>query len=340
MFSYYFWIYIGASLFSSTASVIWTTALRTGGCIAYMELLLQTRSEKSVMRDFLIAGVLMSCVHFAGFLANPDGGMLSNVAVFHMGKAKFRSGSWFFLKHDNGSVYYFIPVAVMLLYYTIYHNRKTFKYFFAYTAFLVFMFIYRMSATAMVVCSFMALSLMYLYFGRKRKRLMLYSLFNYKTSVIMGLICVIIPLLMVGGGLALEIAALVGKSATFSGRDQIWAKSFIYILQNPITGLGNEDSILTTAKIGINHCHNLIVQNLYTGGIIALFLFFMIMIRYKPKRTDKFKTAIFSVGILCFFVTAAFDWYPYYPLPMSLFVFNYYVNMRDATARIKPPLKR
>ena len=324
MFVYYFWIFIAASIISGIR-IRPLGAVQCAGCIAYMEYLFQTRSERSVLRTYLIAGLIMSCVHFASFIKYGDvvGGMLQDAGG---------GQNWYFLKHDNGSIYYFIPIIVMLFYYSIFHNKKAFKYFLAYAAFILYMFIYKMAATAMVVSVFMVASLLYMYIRRKKKHPLPYSLFNYKSAIIIGFASEIVPMIIAGGAMAISITSFLGKSSSF-GRISIWVNSLYYILQNPIAGLGIEEDIVTTMKIGINHCHNLIVQNLYMGGIIAMFLFIMILVRYRPKRTNQFKTAIFSVGIIGFFVTASMDWYFYYPLPMSLFIFNYYINMRDKSAK-------
>lgn len=326
---YYLWFLIGTHFTSVNGKIHLYTFLTSAGFFAYLEYLLHTRSLKSVMRTYLVAGMIISLIHFASFIIYADvvGGMKHGEAVYSVtGQAHLNTQNWYFLKHDNGSIYYFIPEIVLLFYYSLYYNKDAFKYFLAYNAFILYMFISKTAATAMVASIFMFLSLMYLYALRKHKNLVSYSIFNYKSAFITGMIADIAPILIVGGSFALNIAKNFGKSATFSGCASIWAKSFMYIIRHPLTGLGIEDSTLTTLKIGINHCHNLIVENLYVGGIIALILFFAIIYCYRPVKPDRFKTAIFSVAIIAFFVTASMDWYYYYPLPLSIFVFNYYAN--------------
>ena len=334
--AYYFYWYIALRLVGGNYSMMKCMGhfAFDAGFFAFLEYLLQTRDTKTVMKYFLIAGVAITTIHFATFLMHMGTGMLEDTPIYRGGKfVGFITYEWYFLKHDNGSIYYLIPIIVLLFYYSVYYSAEAFVYFTAYSAFVLFMFYYNMSATAIVASTYLVGILVYLLFVRRNSKNIPRLLYSCKFSVAAGIIADITPLMIVGSSAVKSIVAMFGKSVTFSGRDRVWARSALHFLRSPIYGLGIEDDITTTVKIGINHCHNLVLENLYRGGIIALILFLFMLKMYFPPKPNKYKCAIFCAGIVSYFITAAFDWYYYYPLPLSMFVFNYYVNKEDNISR-------
>ena len=188
------------------------------------------------------------------------------------------------------------------------------------------MFIYKSAATAEVASIWLASSLLYLLSVKKYRNLVPRILKKYGSAVMVGIIFDIIPMFVVGTNYASGIAAFFGKNITFNGRAEIWLRSFTYIISHPITGIGIESDEMTALKIGINHCHNFVLEHLYRGGIIALGLFLLVMWEYRPRKPQRIKAAIFSASIISYFITASMDWYYYYPLPLSMLVFNYHAN--------------
>ncbi len=336
VFAYFFWLYVGTHFTSPHGQINLYQLLMCTGFVAYLEFLLCTRPLKTVMKAYIIAGFVMTLMHFASFVYIELTGntrLYATVAYSVMyGKEHtswIENNNRYFLSFDNVSVYYFIPVISLLLYYSVYYNRKAYKYFLAYSAMVLFMFIYKTAATAMVVSIFQVSALVYLYSLRNNRKLIAYPFLKYKSAVTVGVFSEIAPMLLMGGSLAAGISTYFGKGADF-GRLLIWTKSFIQIVKRPILGWGIEDSITTINRLnigrGYGHCHHLVLENLYRGGVVALVLFFMIVSQYRPRRPDKFKTAIFATAIIAYFVTASMDWRYNIYFPLAIFVFCYHTN--------------
>lgn len=329
--SYYFWLFIAVRFLAGNGELKLGSFIQCTGLFAFLEYLLQTRDTRTVMKYFLIAGVAVSLIHFASFLVYMDtvGGMLQ-VMRYRGGRViGLQDQNYYFLTYDNDSVHFFVTIIVLLFYYSVYYNSEAIVYFSAYSAFVLFMYYYKMAATAIVASTYLVGVLAYLYVMRRNRQSVPSLLCNYRLSILGGIAAEIVPLMIVGNAALGSIVAVLGKSVTFSGRDRVWAGSVLYFLRNPIFGMGIEDNAITAQRIGINHCHNLVLEHLYRGGIVAMFLFLFMLKMYAPPKPDKYKTAIFCAGIIAFFITAAFDWRMYVPLPFLLFVFNYYANREE-----------
>ena len=216
-----------------------------------------------------------------------------------------------------------MPAIVLLLYYSCNYNIKAIRLWIAYSGFILYMFLVKVSAAALVAMSVIIAG--YFLFIRSNKRSPLNHLLSYKNTVLVGMIISIIPVLVVGGELAFNLTSLFGKRTGFSGRDIIWSKSVVQIFRNFLFGYGFEDSAITWQKINQTHCHNIILELLYVGGIVGFALFCLALFCYRPNRIT-LGTKIFAIVIFAYYVVGSMDWLAYNPLPMSIFVFNYYLS--------------
>ena len=291
-----------------------------GGFVTLWEYVLATDFERG-LRAFLIASIIMCSVHYATFLIYRDipGGMRG----IYAGAAReaLERGTWFFFKHDNGSAFYFLPALTGLWYYVYSYGRMK-RTTVLFSVLTLYMYWYQWSVAAMVV--FTAGIGCYILISLEDKFGFLRWL-RYRRALFLGTtICGLVVVLVCGG---FEIPALVGtlsKSASLAARDRIWTYALRYIGESPIFGVGFEQDSTSILKMGYNHCHNMFLQLLYTGGIASLALMMMGLLRFGTKASKQFTKAqnVASISILLFFILASFDWYLYIPIPFTLFYLN------------------
>ena len=336
---YFTWVIFGTQLFALTHTVVWQALLkrylRCIGFISLLEVGFLSCPKKTVAKSFLNVGLFMSFLHFATFLiyGRLDGGMRHGES-YRVGNIFVRNASqnWYFLTYDNASIFYFLPILALLLYYVWYHNPKMKKLFYFYLGFLLFMFIYKVAATALVGMLMFTIIILYYIAKMKRKRKKnmwkISSVLNYGTACLAGWAFDVGIVMIVGSDWLENIVGKFGKNASFSGRDYIWAKSLEIIRQHWLTGIGIESELTTTIRIGQTHCHNVFVENLYGGGVISLVMFLLIVWLFRPKVKNSFASIIFSVAILTYWVISGLDWLQTAPISLSLFYFSYYLSDR------------
>lgn len=327
LMAFYIWIFVFTLIFSNTSEFKYYNFIKCVGFISLLECAFITRSKKEVIKSFLIAGVFISIIHFISFAqyAHLRGGMRHGVSYYTAGILRTNSNqNWYFLTYDNNSIYYFLPVIVLLFIYGRYINRKIMKYSVLYTLFIFYMYLIKISVAALVSMIFLIAGYFYLF--RTENHLKRIHNIDYNRIVFFGIIIDAIPILILGGKLAFNINSFFGKRGGFSGRDIIWAKSLTQIGQHLLFGNGFEDSAMTWQKIGQTHCHNLLLEIMYIGGLIGFALFLLVIYTYHPKSGNLNVAKLFSVTIVSFFIAGSMDWLAYNPLPMSLFVFNYYLS--------------
>lgn len=326
---FYAWIYLGTGILTDTGNVAKTNFIRCFGFITLFEVSFYLCSKKTIAKSFLTAGLIMSLIHFLSFIrySGLDGGMRHGQIYVVAGRImKNSTQNWYFLTYDNDSIFYFIPVAALLLYYYHNYSKSALKLFVFYLGFILYMFISKTAATAMVSMLLFTLLVVYYlkcYEGDSLKKVPKLKL-NYRLAILIGVVFSIIMVSIVGGGVATAIGNYFGKDGSFSGRDKIWAKAIKYFLENPIVGYGIEPAEQVWDKIGQTHCHNIFIELLYTGGIIALVLFAAVLYLYRPKKTNTFSSYIFASAMLCYLITAGIDFLYTNPIPMSLLYFTHY----------------
>lgn len=328
---FYAWLYLGTGFFSETGSVAKTKFIQCLGFITLLELSFYFFSKKSVAKSFLISGLLMCLIHFLSFLkySGLEGGMRHGETYVVAGRVITNSSqNWYFLTYDNDSIFYFLPIAALLLYYYYNFNKSALKVFILYIGFILYMFISKVAATALI--SMLLFTILVIYYIRyetntnhnKKTKIKL----DYKLSIYIGILFSIFMLSIVGGGLATKIGSYFGKDGSFSGRDRIWAAAMKLIKDRPIVGYGIEPLELVWNKLGQTHCHNIFLELLYTGGIIALIMFFLVVYMYRPKKNNTFSSYIFAVAMLCYMIASGVDFLYTNPIPMSLFYFTHYFS--------------
>ena len=224
LMAFYLWIFVCSLVFSSTSEFKLYNFVKCVGFISLLEFALLTRNKKKVIEAFLAAVIFISIIHFISFVqySNLRGGMRHGINYYTAGILRVNSNqNWYFLTYDNNSIYYFLPAIVLLLYYSCNYNIKAIRLWIAYSGFILYKFLVKVSAAALVAMSVIIAG--YFLFIRSNKRSPLNHLLSYKNTVLVGMIISIIPVLVVGGELAFNLTSLFGKRTGISGRDIIWS---------------------------------------------------------------------------------------------------------------------
>ena len=304
---FYVWLFAIEPIITSYGQFSKMNMIACIGFIFLLEYSFKRLHKEVVVRSFIYAGLLASIMHFLSFIlyADVEGGMRHG-EILKTGRGIIVTRqNWYFLTYDNYSIVYFLPVASLLLCYAHYYKKRAYILYWGYVGFILFMYISKTAVTAMVaMLLFVFIALYYIirYFKKIFKKMKLKI--NYFTAILSGVIITIIAISVTGGDLAETIGTYFGKSASFSGRDKIWAKSLKLIAESPLIGYGKEPELVVLRKIGQTHCHNIILELLYEGGIIGFVLFGIMIYLFRPKQKDTFSALIFSAAVFCYLIVS------------------------------------
>ena len=308
-----------------------TMAIRYCQCAGFVTLLeLGMRKNAALcLRAFIYAGAFVCLLHFISFFIYRDvvGGMLNGYVQTELGRVKETKQNWYFLTYDNASIFYFLPTAAIAWFYAIRYDRRFFVVAALTTAAALIMYVYKTSATALVSMAIFLIGVVLSLGMNHRCRVKGTSQSRVawpkaRIALVAGTLFAIALVAMVGNSMLDQIAALFGKTASFSGRDKIWPASIDWILQSPFIGYGVEQEATSAMKIGQSHCHNIVLQLFYDGGIFAFASYYAALWRLsRCSKQAPFDPAlaILSFAIFAFFVSAGMDWT--IRLPYSLILF-------------------
>ena len=199
--------------------------------------------------------------------------------------------------------------------YSLYYNKKYILLTIVFIVITLFTFVAKeaATATASTICFLLMLA-----FGliARNKRINLFFI-----ACVLGVAISVVAVVAIGSGFMTDVAHFFGRGASFSGRNLIWERSIEWFLETPVFGQGIDQTATTYLKLGQTHCHNILLEILYSGGIISL-TFFLLGIVFSTPRTKVNGTAgiVLAAGVLSFFLAACMDWYPSIPIPFVMFL--------------------
>ena len=281
--------------------------VRLTGFVSLLELIhCQAGEDASGVVALGMAGVCV--VQLVSFVVFRDvvGGMQHGVVSLDSGTEITQN--YYFYTYDNESIFYIIPTIAYCL---IEGMRR--RLWMAVGAMLaaasMASYLYKNAVTAeLALGAFLVLlGVSALLCGRGVNC----RLFNEKTTTIVGLaLCALVPAGLLSGALG-SVAGLFGKSVTFSGREGIWLSALSSILEHPLFGIGVLSNEEATAILGITHCHNILLQLLFSGGIVALALYFAASLRCASDGANARSLGaryVSSAAIIVFYIAASMDW--------------------------------
>ena len=335
LISFFFYIYVATAFLSPNGNISKFSFIYMAGFITLLETSFQAFDRKIVVRSYLRAGILASIIYFYTFIKyfNVDGGMHSGTVVDSGYGYITTHQNWYIFTYDNASVFIFLPIAALFLYYCYNYNRKAIKGYILYVGFILLMYISKVAATAMIAFLLCVGLMGYYYYkfcqnerccGKQKFRIEV----TYFKALLFTLVFYVLIISFVGSDICYKIAGYFGKDGTFTGRDVIWARSKEYILTYPIFGNGMETEVLRYSKIMMGQCHNILLEILYDGGMIGGCLFVSALYQFKPKVKSAFSSYIFCSCLLCYAIAAGFDAKLGFPYLIALFYFIYYLTDR------------
>lgn len=292
--------------------------LKTAGFVTLLELSLQWNKEKAI-KAFIYSSFVMCTINYISFLyyRNIVGGMLHG--QHEVGEAGKTTQHWFFFNHDNYTAFIYIACLSILWFYAIESNKLRYKIYAFISSFLtLYMYIDLWSVTAMVgTVLFLAICFLSL---NTRLRCFLTKRLSYYFACLVGVCFSIAVIFLNAGGWYAKAVRMLGKTGTSGLRGIIWNRSLQFISHNPIVGYGYEQDNLVILKLTFNHCHNFVLQILYTGGILS-FIFFVLFIVLCEVKGVKVKSACILTGaISVLFLLSTFDWYLSCPVMFAPFI--------------------
>ena len=99
------------------------------------------------------------------------------------------------------------------------------------------------------------------------------------------------------------VEGVLKKDLTFTNRTEVWLKSITLFEESPIIGYGYQTDEWYTSHMGVTTAHNLILNQLVSGGIVGLSLFvILIFISVKQHLKSPFPASQFLFFGLCSFL--------------------------------------
>lgn len=320
----YFQFYLGSSLLNGVENSIAGTVYCTLKGVGFASLcdIQLVGNKKQLLRSASVAGLIMCSLHLLTVFAyfNVRGGMRGGYINPDLGRSYSTIQNWYLLTYDNESVLFFIPVIVAVLLYGISYSKKAIAAAGVLGVVALVTYFIKGAITAFVSLSVFLCLLAILWILYRLNLLRLIKVSSKKevgVILFVGVALAAIAVVVVTSGVFGSLATLVGKDPTFSGRAQIWERAVSQISHNPLIGFGYQDSSEIISKIGHTHCHNIILELLYTGGVPCLAAYIIFLVSCVPKRFNDKSIVVAMVctaGIVCLEVVSWMDWYPTIPI--------------------------
>ena len=267
--------------------------------------------------SFLLVGMVMLLLCDATmFLYKDQGGMNPLSGMTTVYGVRY-SSNWYLMGHDTQSLFYFFPVLVVgAIKYA--KSRYTFRLLFVALFVMTFCaYFYVDVASAKIVLPLFLLLI--LFFSR-------FGIAKYFSWIVVGGICALFAFVVLAQGVTMfsdALQSLLNRSSDLTGRFAIWRNSIFVIADNPILGVGTLTGNQCISLIGINHCHNMILEILFRGGIVALVIYLWCFAEACSGLVSKpggLIEPIIAAGIVCFAFLSTIDFYIFNPVIMILLV--------------------
>ena len=289
----------------------------------YMEYLIKKEGLKCAARNFALPCVVFAIVTALTMYIFFPGGM------YTVEGAK-ENYLWGF---DNSSAFRFVPAMYFMSLYSVKKNvKKVHVFSFLFLAFCTSAFIYVRSLTAgflMIVFTFS-----FLVFVINDGKL---KIINTRNIVLLVLVLSII-LIVYKNDLSrlMEFAAKNDKFGSLSLRFNVWRRSIEQWKQNPILGLGIEYTTETLDKLILDHPHNVFLDVLYHGGIVAFGCLLYVLEKLMAVKQRKNKINIITAfALLSILVIAQMDFYNAQYLFYPMLLLSYYATKEKEASIIK-----
>lgn len=231
---------------------------------------------------------------------------------------------YYFLGYDNSSFFIEFPLLIYSACYSYMQYKKINAFTWIMTGIIAFSYFYVKSTTSLIMIVIFAIFLL-TYRWKAWKKILD---FRVVITVFVALFLLIV-MFNIQSHFANFLENVLQKEVTLTGRDYIWEQAKSYIVKSPIIGYGMEDFEILMSKFGINHVHDIILDILYNGGMIALSIYFVILNLCKKqlnKDRNSFILNVISIGIFIYLFSGIFDYYNNKYIIFTFFILAAYAN--------------
>lgn len=332
---FYLFYYVASTIVADSDGGLMAAGMYAMRGIGFASLLEYSlgRNRREAMLAFIVAGVVMCAANYVTYLMYRDiaGGMRYGYVEYYQSTATTQH--WFLFTHDNGSIFFYIPVIVVLWFYaSAYRSKSVGITAVVFSAATIYMYVDLWAVTAMVVTGATVTVMAVLSFHKLGR---MFTGPRLRTVFLLCALAAILIVLFSMSDIVQNAAAYFGKTRTLNIRVSIWQKSIEWFLNNPLFGNGHEDNYTTYLKIGINHSHNFVLDILYSGGLSAAVAFvagYLACGRTDANRTSCQGTVLLLTGIAACFAAGCFDWYAYMVAPLALpYFYSFVTTGEDAS---------
>ena len=199
-------------------------------------------------------------------------------------------------------------------------------------AFILFAYVYVQAGTAI------AILVLYVFFSTLL-RTRASKIFTYPNCLIFMSVSFSFIVILNSVGIFEPLLDLINKDMTFSGRTYIWSSAIKGLYEGHLLfGFGNDPNVVPHVLsiygprwlIGIGHLHNVCMQFLFNGGVIALLLFVLILLapllcvsHCKNDRLYNLIVCQFFLTWLAYMFEYRLETYTFWLIPIMLFNINY-----------------
>lgn len=173
--------------------------------------------------------------------------------------------------NSNDNLYFYMPLLLFSFLILEYNKKFVYLNIVSYIIMILTSYIQDATSTGILVVLF----IIYFYIFNNKKFYLFFNVFTY------SLVFIISFFLIVWMGTKSPImpvfSSLLNKSITLSDRTPIYDLAVAKIIEKPILGYGVLTYESMYSHIEFTHCHSIILDQLFKGGIIGLLLFCFII---------------------------------------------------------------
>ena len=229
----------------------------------------------------------------------------------------------FFLGYDNN----FAPVivlgcALVLFFSKFLYKRTNWKATIVFICTVLSCFI-TTSAGAKLAAFMLMILYLYMILGKEiNLRKFNHKLFFY-ISIIMFFVIIIFRMQEYFSFL---IEDILDRDLTFSGRTYIWDRCLEYISNSPFIGYGVEDPNVRAITKLIFHAHNIYLNILLEGGILALGIYFIFLKKGTEKLNGNNLGGIVGFAISIYYIMTIIEFYVKSQIFFYTIIIAFFIN--------------
>lgn len=284
----------------------------------YMELLLN-KGCKIAARNFAIPCVILAVIAATSiYYFYPTG-------MYMVGVGGSRAN--YFWGFDNSSAFRFLPTMFFLSIYSFERNeKKTYWFTLLFLIYCTGAFLYVRSLTAGAFFSLFTLAYVFLLLRKRGLRHI-----NIR-SLLLVIVIISVVLIIYKDDITglMDFAIKNDKFGSMKLRFNIWRNTIKQWLLSPVLGWGVENPNVTYSKLLLDHPHNLFLDVLYHGGLVAFGgLVYLLYMLFESRQWRTRINMMTAIGLVSIIAIAQMDYYNSQYLIYPMLIFSLYADSRS-----------